>query len=132
MRLLAVRRSRRRIGLLVAGCGGLLAAACSSASSSPPGMSAVAEDGGRDGSLLDATTGTVDAGSPEAGSTGPGDADATTTVADATSGDAGDASAQDAPAPADPSGRRVVVVMPAYNAAKTLERTYRDIPPGIS
>jgi len=61
-------------------------------------MSAVAEDGGRDGSLLDATTGTVDAGSPEAGSTGPGDADATTTVADATSGDAGDASAQDAPA----------------------------------
>jgi glycosyltransferase involved in cell wall biosynthesis len=29
-----------------------------------------------------------------------------------------------APAP----GRRVVVVMPAYNAARTLERTYRDIP----
>ncbi|HQM52921.1 MAG TPA: glycosyltransferase, partial [bacterium] len=27
-----------------------------------------------------------------------------------------------APAP------RVVVVMPAYNAAKTLEQTYRDIP----
>ncbi|HEX7492435.1 MAG TPA: glycosyltransferase family 2 protein [Candidatus Limnocylindrales bacterium] len=26
------------------------------------------------------------------------------------------------------SGRRIVVVMPAYNAAKTLERTYRDIP----
>src|SRR5579859_6187291 len=25
---------------------------------------------------------------------------------------------------------RVMVVMPAYNAAKTLERTYRDIPPG--
>jgi len=25
-------------------------------------------------------------------------------------------------------GRRVVIVMPAYNAAKTLERTYRDIP----
>lgn len=27
--------------------------------------------------------------------------------------------------------QRVVVVMPAYNAAKTLERTYRDIPPGV-
>lgn len=27
-------------------------------------------------------------------------------------------------------GRKVVVVMPAYNAAATLERTYRDIPPG--
>ena len=27
--------------------------------------------------------------------------------------------------------QRVVVVMPAYNAARTLERTYRDIPPGI-
>jgi glycosyltransferase involved in cell wall biosynthesis len=26
------------------------------------------------------------------------------------------------------AGRRVVIVMPAYNAAKTLERTYRDIP----
>jgi glycosyltransferase involved in cell wall biosynthesis len=26
---------------------------------------------------------------------------------------------------------KVVVVMPAYNAAKTLERTYRDIPPGV-
>jgi glycosyltransferase involved in cell wall biosynthesis len=32
-------------------------------------------------------------------------------------------------APADHRrGRRVVVVMPAYNAARTLERTYRDIP----
>jgi glycosyltransferase involved in cell wall biosynthesis len=32
--------------------------------------------------------------------------------------------------PAEPQtpGRRIVVVMPAYNAAKTLERTYRDIP----
>ena len=28
----------------------------------------------------------------------------------------------------DASGKRVIVVMPAYNAAKTLERTYRDIP----
>jgi len=27
--------------------------------------------------------------------------------------------------------QRVVVVMPAYNAARTLERTYRDIPPGV-
>jgi glycosyltransferase involved in cell wall biosynthesis len=27
--------------------------------------------------------------------------------------------------------QRVIVVMPAYNAAKTLERTYRDIPPGV-
>ena len=26
---------------------------------------------------------------------------------------------------------RVIVVMPAYNAARTLERTYRDIPPGV-
>src|SRR5215204_5415127 len=26
---------------------------------------------------------------------------------------------------------RVVVVMPAYNAARTLVRTYRDIPPGV-
>lgn len=25
--------------------------------------------------------------------------------------------------------QKVVVVMPAYNAARTLERTYRDIPP---
>ncbi|GIW20754.1 MAG: glycosyl transferase family 2 [Chloroflexota bacterium] len=30
--------------------------------------------------------------------------------------------------PAGPDGVRVVVVMPAYNAAKTLERTYADIP----
>lgn len=27
------------------------------------------------------------------------------------------------------SGMKVIVVMPAYNAAKTLEKTYRDIPP---
>jgi glycosyltransferase involved in cell wall biosynthesis len=27
--------------------------------------------------------------------------------------------------------QRVIVVMPAYNAAKTLERTYRDIPSGV-
>jgi glycosyltransferase involved in cell wall biosynthesis len=26
--------------------------------------------------------------------------------------------------------KKVIVVMPAYNAAETLERTYRDIPPG--
>ena len=26
---------------------------------------------------------------------------------------------------------KVIVVMPAYNAAKTLERTYNDIPPGV-
>ena len=26
---------------------------------------------------------------------------------------------------------RVVIVMPAYNAAKTLERTYADIPHGL-
>ncbi len=32
------------------------------------------------------------------------------------------------PAPAAVAGRRVVIVMPAYNAARTLERTYRDIP----
>ena len=30
--------------------------------------------------------------------------------------------------PDTPSSPRVVVVMPAYNAAKTLERTYADIP----
>ena len=30
--------------------------------------------------------------------------------------------------PGDPFGPHVVVVMPAYNAAKTLERTYADIP----
>lgn len=28
-------------------------------------------------------------------------------------------------------GKRVIVVMPAYNAAKTLERTYADIPEGV-
>jgi glycosyltransferase involved in cell wall biosynthesis len=33
-----------------------------------------------------------------------------------------------APAASQTPGRRVIVVMPAYNAAKTLERTYRDIP----
>lgn len=30
-----------------------------------------------------------------------------------------------------PGNSRVVVVMPAYNAAKTLERTYADIPSGV-
>ena len=39
-----------------------------------------------------------------------------------------DQSAAAKPASAETPGRRVVVVMPAYNAAKTLERTYRDIP----
>ncbi|MBV9579274.1 MAG: glycosyltransferase, partial [Chloroflexi bacterium] len=29
------------------------------------------------------------------------------------------------------SGARVVVVMPAYNAAKTLQQTYREIPHDI-
>jgi glycosyltransferase involved in cell wall biosynthesis len=29
-------------------------------------------------------------------------------------------------------GRRIVIVMPAYNAAKTLEKTYRDIPLGLA
>ena len=33
-----------------------------------------------------------------------------------------------APAPTQAPGRRVVIVMPAYNAARTLERTFRDIP----
>jgi glycosyltransferase involved in cell wall biosynthesis len=33
--------------------------------------------------------------------------------------------------PAATAGGRVIVVMPAYNAAKTLERTYRDIPSSI-
>ncbi len=28
-------------------------------------------------------------------------------------------------------GKKVVAVMPAYNAEKTLEKTYRDIPPGV-
>ncbi len=35
------------------------------------------------------------------------------------------------PAPATDPDRRVIVVMPAYNAARTLERTYRDIPPEV-
>ncbi len=30
-----------------------------------------------------------------------------------------------------PDQKRVVVVMPAYNAAKTLERTYQDLPAGL-
>jgi cellulose synthase/poly-beta-1,6-N-acetylglucosamine synthase-like glycosyltransferase len=30
-----------------------------------------------------------------------------------------------------PGGKRVIVVMPAYNAAKTLERTYADIPHAV-
>ncbi len=41
------------------------------------------------------------------------------------------ASEREAPVRADPRGHvrpRVIVVMPAYNAAKTLERTYADIP----
>lgn len=29
------------------------------------------------------------------------------------------------------NGRRVVVVLPAYNAERTLERTLRDVPPGV-
>jgi glycosyltransferase involved in cell wall biosynthesis len=33
-----------------------------------------------------------------------------------------------APAPAEGARKRIVVVMPAYNAARTLERTYADIP----
>ena len=28
-------------------------------------------------------------------------------------------------------GKKVIVIMPAYNAERTLEKTYRDIPPGI-
>ena len=28
-------------------------------------------------------------------------------------------------------GKKIVVVMPAYNAERTLEQTYRDIPKGI-
>ena len=32
---------------------------------------------------------------------------------------------------ASPSNTRVIVVMPAYNAARTLERTYADIPHGL-
>ena len=30
-----------------------------------------------------------------------------------------------------PEGRKIVVVMPAYNAAKTLRFTYADLPPGL-
>lgn len=30
-----------------------------------------------------------------------------------------------------PDGSKVIVVMPAYNAAKTLEKTYRDLPAGV-
>jgi glycosyltransferase involved in cell wall biosynthesis len=44
---------------------------------------------------------------------------------------AGAASTQPGPASDAPHPKRVVVVMPAYNAAKTLERTYRDIPHSI-
>src|ERR671931_631724 len=33
--------------------------------------------------------------------------------------------------PPEPSQPKVVVVMPAYNAARTLVRTYRDIPEGV-
>src|SRR5215207_10042191 len=33
--------------------------------------------------------------------------------------------------PPDPTQPKVIVVMPAYNAARTLVRTYRDIPPGV-
>ncbi len=33
--------------------------------------------------------------------------------------------------PAGPDGVRVIVVMPAYNAARTLERTYADIPKDV-
>jgi len=28
--------------------------------------------------------------------------------------------------------KKIIIVMPAYNAAKTLEKTYNDIPPGIA
>src|SRR5664280_117289 len=35
---------------------------------------------------------------------------------------------QDAPAHEAMAGHRIVIVMPAYNAARTLERTYADIP----
>ena len=37
-------------------------------------------------------------------------------------------SAVASPASTEAPGKRVIVVMPAYNAAKTLERTYHDIP----
>jgi len=33
--------------------------------------------------------------------------------------------------PAESTRPKVIVVMPAYNAARTLVRTYRDIPPGV-
>ncbi len=39
--------------------------------------------------------------------------------------------ATSARAPDSDNGRRVVIVMPAYNAAQTLERTYADIPHAI-
>ena len=29
------------------------------------------------------------------------------------------------------NGKKIVIVMPAYNAAKTLQQTYDDIPQGI-
>lgn len=32
----------------------------------------------------------------------------------------------------DRQGKKVIVVMPAYNAEKTLEKTYRDIPKGLA
>jgi glycosyltransferase involved in cell wall biosynthesis len=41
------------------------------------------------------------------------------------------AASSDAPAAPDPLTTRVVVVMPAYNAARTLERTYADIPMAV-
>jgi len=28
-------------------------------------------------------------------------------------------------------GKKLVIMMPAYNSAQTLEATYREIPPGI-
>ncbi|PKO20699.1 MAG: glycosyl transferase family 2, partial [Chloroflexi bacterium HGW-Chloroflexi-1] len=30
-----------------------------------------------------------------------------------------------------PDGQKIIVVMPAYNAARTLEKTYNDIPPHV-
>ena len=39
-----------------------------------------------------------------------------------------DRQAQDAAARDEIAGPRIVIVMPAYNAAQTLERTYADIP----
>jgi glycosyltransferase involved in cell wall biosynthesis len=44
---------------------------------------------------------------------------------------AASADADAAAVPSSSRGQRVVVVMPAYNAAKTLGRTYRDIPHAI-